>query len=43
MNHKICLSKSAFFGIILAVLAIYTVLNDFSGFIDGFVDALNIK
>ncbi len=43
MKSKICLSISAYIGIIMAVLAIYTVLNDVNGFIEGIVDALTIK
>ncbi len=43
MKNKICLSISAYIGIIMAVLAIYTVLNDVNGFIEGIVDALTIK
>ena len=43
MKNKICLSKSAYIGMILAVLAIYTILNDVNSFINGIVDALTIK
>ena len=43
MKNKICLSKFAYIGIIVAVLAIYTVLNDISGFVEGITDALSIK
>ena len=43
MKNKICLSKFAYIGIIGSVLAIYTVLNDISGFVDGIIDALTIK
>ena len=43
MKNKICLSKSSFIGIILMVLAIYTVLNDIKGFVSGFMDALSIN
>ncbi len=43
MKNKICLNKSTFVAIILAVLAVYTVLNDINGFINGVTDALFIK